>query len=447
MSISYSGVIGFKAKATLPSVDTWNYNMNILRDPPKSITTLKNDKVGQTPEITQMIQDSGDRIGESISMYARGVNPMVSVDYSNNGNNGGQRRGNRASAGLADGTSNSGRQSYLPYRILDKGAFRPPIRDQRDLFPLSRLPRVWTSSFTQPGFADFSKKAMVPLRPEDTKGIKQEAQMTRACIRPTATYQIETPVMETYDVKNVIKNPITISASSGIHSQKKINGEMSKPYAQVLDNTLKADVNVNRGRSNNQSNTQLSHMNTEKYTHDALQGSMGTNKSQNIQRTPINELYNVNTEGMIKENFNLSYTTPHKGYEKQEYMHEAPELERTLPVYETHTNKGMPIHKRFDQVSERELYNNRPSVALMNHEVRGMIQRNDEFDNRSYNLKPTIQNSLNQDGGFDPRPRMPQVYKENQLIDFDQRKNSFRRSVYEMQHERNMEIGNTPYLT
>ena len=57
MSISYSGLTNY-GKATLPSAESWGTNMNILRDPPKSITTRRIDKVGQTSEITTMIDDS-----------------------------------------------------------------------------------------------------------------------------------------------------------------------------------------------------------------------------------------------------------------------------------------------------------------------------------------------------------------------------------------------------
>ena len=40
MSVSYSAIIGHgTGKVTLPSVDTWGTNMNILKDPPKSVFT------------------------------------------------------------------------------------------------------------------------------------------------------------------------------------------------------------------------------------------------------------------------------------------------------------------------------------------------------------------------------------------------------------------------
>jgi hypothetical protein len=80
MSISYSGIVNY-GKVTLPSVDTWSTNMNIMRDPPKSITTRKIDKVGETMAISEAIDASGDRTSEAITRYAKGVNPMVSVQY------------------------------------------------------------------------------------------------------------------------------------------------------------------------------------------------------------------------------------------------------------------------------------------------------------------------------------------------------------------------------
>ena len=89
MSISYSGLTNY-GKATLPSVESWGTNMNILRDPPKSIMTRRIDKVGETSSITELIDGSGNRNCEAISLYARGINPFVSVDYGNAGNNGGQ---------------------------------------------------------------------------------------------------------------------------------------------------------------------------------------------------------------------------------------------------------------------------------------------------------------------------------------------------------------------
>ena len=110
MSISYSGLTNY-GKVSLPSVEDWGTNMNILRDPPKSIMTRRKDKIGETSSLTEMIDDSSDRACEAIRVYARGTNPSVSVMYNNNGINSG--------GGIVAGGQV---QAKLPYRIMNGGA-------------------------------------------------------------------------------------------------------------------------------------------------------------------------------------------------------------------------------------------------------------------------------------------------------------------------------------
>lgn len=133
--ISYSGLRTAR-KVTLPSVEMWNSDLNVLRDPPKSIHTRRIDKVGDTQSILLSQDESGDRICEMINVYARGVNPMVSVSYDNFSNN----------AGRKNVFSNQA-QASLPYKVEN---VRPPVLRQEDLLPLSRMPRNWFYSFTNP---------------------------------------------------------------------------------------------------------------------------------------------------------------------------------------------------------------------------------------------------------------------------------------------------------
>ena len=114
--LSYSGITNF-GRVTLPSVEGWGTNMNILRDPPKSITTRRITKVGETSSITQMIGESGNRACEAIQVFARGVNPSVGVSYNNYGN------GNSSGGltGLSNPIAGCGRTAKLPYRIMDAG--------------------------------------------------------------------------------------------------------------------------------------------------------------------------------------------------------------------------------------------------------------------------------------------------------------------------------------
>ena len=133
--LSYS-MLTTNPKATLPSVEMWGTNMNILRDPPSGIYTRRIDKVGDTQGVLLSQDSSGDRIAEVINVYARGVNPMVSVSYNNNSNN----------AGALSSLKNI-QSAKLPYR---PEVFYPPVRRQEDLTPLSRLPRNWFYALTNP---------------------------------------------------------------------------------------------------------------------------------------------------------------------------------------------------------------------------------------------------------------------------------------------------------
>ena len=500
MSISYSSIVGHgSGKATLPSVDTWQNSMNILRDPPKSIQTKqRNDSILLTSEITQMIQDSGDRVNEAILVYPRGVNPMVDISYDNYGNNGGQRRGNKNAAGLVDGSTNSGKQSYLPYRIMQGGAFRPPARDQRELLPLSRLPRVWTSSYTQPGFADFTKKLRCPS--ENEKGTKKSSDVLRWSIRPTKTYKLETPIVENYEVKNVIKKILQVPLNSGIQPQKRLNGEIGEPVKQVIMDPVRSDINVNYGASYMKKDAELDHMNTGKYTHDVLYGDNNTNPSQNIQITPIDELYSVNTDkythdvlygdnntnpsqniqitpideiyavntdkythdvlygdnntnvsqniqikpideiyskntsNTIKDYTSIYYDTPQTSYTKQEYINTDVDLERILPYYESRTNIGHNIHKNFEGEQVTERILTQNRPSVETTTSYKGVNSIDNI-NREYTLRPTIN-----PGGFDAKPFIPSSERQNSIQEFDIEKSKLRQKIYEMQQGRNVNM-------
>lgn len=430
MSISYKSIVGHTARATLPSVDTWGTNMNILRDPPKGIFTQRVDKISDTSEITQMIQDSGDRANEAILVYARGVNPMVSVSYDNYGNNGGQRRGNKASAGMVDGSFNSGKQSYLPYRIANGGAFRPPTRDLRELLPLSRLPRVWTSSFTNPGFADFSKKMMCPDGSCTLKENRKEP--IKACVRPTMTYKIQSPLVENYDVKNVIKNPIKVKGDTGSRPNVRYNAEHGElPVGRIIDNPLRQNINVNPIAPNNKK-TKTDHLNTERYIQDHLSMNADTNKSRNIQTNSIDKIMNMDTGNYIQDTMNLSYEGRQQSAKSNyDYMYNNDiTLENKLPVYDVHTNTTRNIHKRIENEGNNVYVAERPNIQAKTNSTGR--QTFDEVGTRDYALKPTITA-----GGYNPNVGVPSVYHhDNTEYSMDSQKVDFRKRVYDMQSER-----------
>jgi hypothetical protein len=192
MSITYSGLTNY-GKSTLPSVEGWGTSMNILKDPPKGIHTRRKNKVGQTSFLATDIDAAGDRAAEAIRVYARGTNPMVSVMYDNTGTCGGQTTHLYSADPVRDsiqtGFDSQGApvmqnvggamrrtgstMASLPYKIMQGGAFRPPVLTQQQLLPLSRQARPTTRAFSMPGFADFTKKLRNGCSAAETKAVRK----------------------------------------------------------------------------------------------------------------------------------------------------------------------------------------------------------------------------------------------------------------------------------
>jgi hypothetical protein len=264
--------------------------------------------------------------------------------------------------------------------------------------------------------------------------------MLKACIRPTATYQLETPIVENYEVKYVIKNPVQISAFSGIQPNAKFNGEIGQPV-KMVEEPLRPDINVNQS-GDYVRDIDLSHFDTDKYTHDVLHSDVSANASQNIMVTSLEEIYGVDTANRTKNTINIDYETPHTGYEKTEYIHGDINLERALPYYESRTNQGHNIHRRTgDPTVERTYVANRPTTQAVTNMGGSHLQAVDEISSRQYYLRPTVN-----PGGFDAVPTLPQEYHENSIQEVDLNKSRLRRSIYEMQQDRNLALGNVPYM-
>ncbi len=214
MAFSYSGIVNY-GKVTLPSVESWGTNMNILKDPPKSVHTRKIDRVGETSAITSAIDESGDRFCEAIKYYARGQNPMVAVSYGQ-----GQKKSNNISRG----------EAFLPYRVVRDGAFRPPIWRQEDLLPLSRQPRIWSEVSTQPYKPIFTKRIMNCGTTENTREVKNHTlQVACAANKTVAAY----PNINQPDMKpGIVRDPL---APGQVGAPKSSVGANTSEIAQRMD--------------------------------------------------------------------------------------------------------------------------------------------------------------------------------------------------------------------
>lgn len=447
--ISYSGLTNY-GKATLPSVGSWGINNNILRDPPKSIHTRRIDKVGQTSEITQMIDDSENRASEAILQFARGVNPMVSVSYDNFSNNGGQRSGAVYGGSGGEMTVGGQTQAYLPYRIMRGGVFRPPVVPARDLMPLSRQPRVWTSSFTKPGFVDFSKKAMTCGTAETTKEVKTNT--LKASARPTAVYKMESPLKEPFEIKYMIQPVLNKSYQTTLSSTDRTNQVVLKPTKEINENNIHyfAKTNINDPSNyinNNEMDTKRylqdtnshevytnindqSHyvnnneMDTERYLQDTNSHEVNTNLGTHIQLNSIDEIFNTDNI-RTKELINIDYVTPISGNEKTDYIHNDIELERVLPYHSSSTNIKHNQQKILEHEYMKEMERNIPLTNM--HINPGKIGEHN-VSSRNYNLteKPNF-------GSFEGKAVIPSFNRtQNVQENYETDKSKFNKKVEQM---------------
>ena len=451
MSFSYSGIVSY-GKSTLPSVDSWGQNNNILRDPPKSIHTRRIDKVGQTSSLVEMVDDSGDRVAEGISLYARGVDPMVSVSFSNAGNNGGQR-GSSVFGGLG-----GSKQVYLPHPAIKDGDFRPPILTQYQLMPLSRQPRLNTESFTNKQLIDFSKKLQCPGG--EYREVKENT--LKVEVRPTKTIKMNGQLVEPFEVKYVIKNPVKFDSQAGISGQRTrdlTTQEFKEPLKEIqnplymkdvyanhgthtsvkysdnshmdtgkyIQDTLHSDVKSNQGSNLNKKYIDISHMDTGKYIQDTLHSDVKSNVYdsnkkytdishmdtgkyiQNTLHTDIqSNVYNPNKYTMLEEMMDLDvdtfvkdikhvdYTPVKTGYNKENHIHKDVELDRRVIYTEASTNKNdKNIYIRSEIEYQQEQKRNMPNYefetkneVLKNTNIKK--QTEGDINSRNYMLKPTI---------------------------------------------------------
>lgn len=308
MSISFSALKTHK-DLTLPSIEMWGTNMNILKDPPKSITTRKIDKVGQDSKITEMIDAAGDRACEAINVYARGVNPSVSVSYTNYGNNGGGSAINRS------GQTNAS----LPYKVNEGGAFRPPVVSPRELLPLSRQPRLVTQAITNPEAINYAKRAMCP----DPNSMREVRKLTleKNNIRPTARYQIERQVQDINPENSIIENPINISGYSGVRTMDVTQTQEQKPGRQIGDVTYKV-ITTNPGTLDKSRKIETV-MHTDKYLQDLRVKAVTTN--------------------------------PGRKGDGKKYVNKTIELVKNVPTHNATTNPGIKGFGDFYENNAREV--------------------------------------------------------------------------------------------
>ena len=112
-------------------------------------------------------------------------------------------------------------QTFLPYRVAVDGAFRPPVKSQAELLPLSRQSRVWTSQNTTPGFVDFTKKLRECGDSSNTRQIQKDT--IKTFVRPTEYKRVEKPIDKPNETKYSIQKAMNLHINSGMRTRDILN--------------------------------------------------------------------------------------------------------------------------------------------------------------------------------------------------------------------------------
>lgn len=375
---------------TLPSVEGWGTNLNILRDPPKAVWTRRRDKVSDTQDITRMIgEDGGDRICEMIKVYPRGINPHVSVSYSNYGTNGGQYRGitgagimgkNKASH---DGRNAMTGQAKLPYQLMDAGAFRPPLMRQEDTMPLSRQPRASTSVWTQKGFINYISNPKCP----SAKNMRQIQNPVHTSVRPTAIITIGQKLVEPFALRQVIDNPIHVNVSSGIRTMdraKRVNSRVNGRIKKALHGNIRTNQSLSHKGSRSVQN-----INPDKHIADITYTNMVTNKGKNIPL--LMKEQDGENQAVTKSLANFSTTSGVSITNGAPLVDNVPHsLSRPIPTHHASVNRSSNIHVPQAEQKQIALERNRPSTSA--HTSMGQSHAADMYsvNSREKKLKYTV---------------------------------------------------------
>lgn len=402
--LSNSGLINY-GKVTLPSVGNWGTNMNIVKDPPKSIMTKRKIKVGQDVSINDMIDQSGDRSCEAINKFARGVNPSVSVSYTNYGNNGGQR-----GAGMNNTTHAS-----LPYKIMKDGAFRPPMRTLEELLPVSRqrIPVFGGNSYKQD--VDYSKS-----RPNGCNNRILKDILTLD-IKPTRTYKKQSKLVEPFDVKYIVKKALNTSATSAKNDKSKYVYNNHLNTTKNIKDVLAKQTTTNKSKKTNLNNN---HLNTENFTQNVLKTSATSRKSNKRMNKRVEH---ESLPHSFKDVKSTNYTAPKS--RKLEKLMETFNAENSMKnikhTIEYNAPKTKSKNVRFAQ-KDIVLARNTPLTSKTSSKGGHKFVNSQRSE---FKLPPKIKA-----GGFTNNGVKPVVSKVNVLKDLDSRKFGL---IQSMKHNKN----------
>ena len=266
--LNVNSALSLKKNMTLQSIDGWGGQLDIKRDPIRSVMTRKIVKVGQDSTLENLIGNSGDRLKDTISRYPRGINIMNSMQINNY---------NSTTPG------GSATQASLANKIMDQGSFRPPIIPLKDQLPLSRQNRLNTCGVTNPMIQDYSKVSRGTVSKAQTKHVKDliavENVDSRMMLRhhQGGSSEIQKPInIEQHINKHVKPIPVTTSIKNIKYFIAPIDStNFIKSPTRCGNVTTKATLNTTH--ADHKSNRNQPDLQRTVPTYSATTNSSGTN--------------------------------------------------------------------------------------------------------------------------------------------------------------------------
>lgn len=494
-NINYSGVFGNR-KVTLPSIESWGSNMNIMKDPPKSVFTRRKDKVFDTQQYSSMIEKSTqDRYCENVKVFPSGVNPSVAVSYSNYGNNGAKLlyfgKSNLTSGGsqqngtawTAPGTINGNTMAKYPYQI-NPDNFKPPIVTQSHLQPLSRLSRSKTNVNTNV----FDMKKQINRDDYNTEGYKRSIvpELYNTNVRPTNVYQMgpvqaaENKVMSDALIQKNIREQNNIETFTQKSEQRYIHNDNRHPQNHVRDNLNTAVDSIKSVNNFEKSGAENNQISVEQYIGDVYNTDITTGKNDsaaiyladmkgNSVPTELREQLNIETFTNKKENnkagaeqgsvyvkdreqFHNNVTAHNKAdYTRSNINYDLPELQNKTPLTNIFSNQSSEqFHKEYEYNQIKPLEQNRNYTEAYTNPNTNQ-QDNQQNIVKDAKLLPKI--SPNE--GFEGKATVPIEIQENYNYNLDSEQNqrsktaanNFKERYYEQNQFNHTQYDQNNYLS
>jgi len=266
---------------------------------------------------------------------------------------------------------------------MKDGAFKPPIMTKEQLLPLSRqtIGNI-QNIFANKEFIDYTKKLRCPT--DKDRAVKEN--IPHIPVQAVRTQTKSHQVVEPYEVKYVIQNPIAVSANSGIRTRDLTQQVVQEPLKNIIETPLTSNVITNLGSDYTIKHVNNTTFNTDKYIQEITSSNVISNPNSSLYTTDVNSLIN-SVDIKTKDLNNINYITPITSYTQDNRIHNDLTLDKRVVEANAITNKTQniyhnPIQQQYQIPTER----NMPVGEIISNKGSNYNQKVDNISSRDAKL-------------------------------------------------------------